>query len=392
MTDASSGVIFDLRANDSPEIWSWTEIDSDDAFLALDRNANGIIDDGSELFGDVTPQPPTAEPQGYSALAVFDANGDRLITDADPIFPFLRLWVDNNHNGISELKELHSLSEKGIVGLSTDFRTHRRMDAHGNLFRYSAAVLHAAGYTVGPRSYDVFLVSGGTGTLNTAGESNLSKPFVPPSEGCPYWSATRGWPKGTPLNATIVRYRIDGFSNDAALIQKVKDAIGKWNAVSLNNGLSIYILPVESNQYPHLVIRTDDDSVAEDVAADMYGVPRSMSTASPVFITIYTRRRSKSKGFNWYNPTDPLTYGDAISKDILHELGHSFGLFDVGSSQDTETEGFCDFQRRGQSVMNSSACQNDNSNDVQNWQAASPSNCDQNGVRRAVGLQACWPQ
>lgn len=164
MTNAANGVQFDFFGDGKFIQMAWTDPAYGNAWLALDRNGNGQIDNGTKLFGNITPQPKSSDANGYLALAEYNkpengGNGDGFIDSHDAIFPKLLLWVDVNHNGISEPDELHSLPELGVSRVDLQYFKSSRTDHYGNVFRYKARVWDAQGKQGDKWTWDVFLTA-----------------------------------------------------------------------------------------------------------------------------------------------------------------------------------------------------------------------------------------
>lgn len=145
---AGAGVYFDVNADGVSDHVQWVRAGGDEGFLALDRSGNGRVDDGSELFGVGTPLVLSGRhsPNGFVGLAQYDlrelgGNDDGWITEADAVWPQLRIWLDSNADGVSTLDEMRSLRSYGITALETIPKIRKRVDDAGNVIPYWAWAL-----------------------------------------------------------------------------------------------------------------------------------------------------------------------------------------------------------------------------------------------------------
>ena len=127
----ADGVYYDLDNNGFAEKTGW--IDAKSGILVLDRDGNGKIEAGKELFGDRTilDDGKTAS-SGFAALATLDSNRDGIIDAKDAKFSELRIWVDKDGNGVSTPDELLTLKEAGIRSLNLSNTFIGKVDENGN--------------------------------------------------------------------------------------------------------------------------------------------------------------------------------------------------------------------------------------------------------------------
>jgi hypothetical protein len=140
LTSAEDGVLFDLTGDGIPEQVAWTEAGSDDAWLAMDRNGNGRIDNGGELFGNHTMAMAGVKAlNGFEALKFLDQGIWAQIDNSFASFGQLVLWNDANHNGISDPGELTPVADS-ISVIETDYKEKQKHDRYGNEFRQKGSL------------------------------------------------------------------------------------------------------------------------------------------------------------------------------------------------------------------------------------------------------------
>ncbi|WP_175402069.1 cadherin repeat domain-containing protein, partial [Veronia pacifica] len=110
----NEGVAFDIDADGKKEKVGWAS--AGDALLAIDLNGDGIINDGSELFGEASPKPEEVK-DGFQALSFYDENQDGVFDANDSAYDDIIVWQDKNSDGISQADEMIGLAEAGVVSI-----------------------------------------------------------------------------------------------------------------------------------------------------------------------------------------------------------------------------------------------------------------------------------
>ncbi|WP_218967103.1 calcium-binding protein [Snodgrassella communis] len=140
------GAYFDLDHNGFAEETAWAKYN--DGLLALDLNGNGIIDNGSELFGNNTILPDGSKASnGFEALKQYDSNGDGVINHLDDIWSKLRVWQDQTADGITQQGELHTLDELGITSIDLHYKESDYVDNSNNSHKQQSTVTWKDGKT-----------------------------------------------------------------------------------------------------------------------------------------------------------------------------------------------------------------------------------------------------
>ncbi|WP_040502372.1 cadherin-like domain-containing protein [Herbaspirillum sp. YR522] len=155
----ANGVYFDIDGSGFLKNTAW--LNPRDGFLVLDRNCNGFIEDGSELFSNGMVADAA---KGLASLRWIDANVDGVIDPADPVFEHLRVWQDVNGNGTVDAGEAVGLRQRGVTSLHY---TLGRYQQHGQSRQMASPELQAD--RVGTRTHTTaggIVVESSNGTLS----------------------------------------------------------------------------------------------------------------------------------------------------------------------------------------------------------------------------------
>lgn len=165
LTDKAHGVRFRQQFDSPLQQMSWTDPAYHNAWLVRPNTDGSVRSLADNMFGNLTPQPPSSHPNGYAALVYWmseEGCGTNLShldsMNCPAVWGKLRLWQDINQDGVAQPGELHTLTDLGVYAISLRYHESDSVDQYGNQFRYTAHIWDAAGVDQANRTYDVFLL------------------------------------------------------------------------------------------------------------------------------------------------------------------------------------------------------------------------------------------
>ncbi|WP_371864829.1 hypothetical protein [Neisseria yangbaofengii] len=145
-TQGYKGALFDHNSDGIRTSTGW--ISADDGLLVIDRNGDGLINNGGELFGDGTVlKDGSNAAHGYAVLAEFDTNSDGKVDAQDADFAKLKVWRDLNQDGVSQEGELFTLAELNIQSLDVAYQDVNTRLGNGNTLAQKGSYTLADGTT-----------------------------------------------------------------------------------------------------------------------------------------------------------------------------------------------------------------------------------------------------
>jgi hypothetical protein len=208
----NSGVKFDLFAEGGAINTGW--VSSGDGLLVLDRNHDGQINDGSELFGSATKlaNGQTA-PDGYTALRELDGNSDGVIDSKDAAYNDLKVWVDGNSDGVTETGELKSLASLNIASINANAQVGSATD-NGNILGLTSTYQTTDGAT--HDAADVWFLADKASAVAPATPPVVAAVAAPTAEAT--LAAALSWPESVPAIAATVPLSVPGADTTTAAL------------------------------------------------------------------------------------------------------------------------------------------------------------------------------
>jgi len=136
ITSIENGVNFSMFGKRTTAV-SWL---SGDGFLFVDKNSNGIADDGTEFFGTSTEYSG-----GFAHLASMDSNKDGTVSIKDKGFGNLYVWADTNYDGKCTTEEVTPLAETKITSIPLSADQYRKVSTRVNGNRVKSSVRVSTG-------------------------------------------------------------------------------------------------------------------------------------------------------------------------------------------------------------------------------------------------------